>query len=312
MYQVKWLLIQVQSRFSACPSNPKSTPPLESCGGKFVLHLVKCRHPRSGGGGGVGDQDGQTVMLPGTGPWLVHLSSTLLWIPPPFTKLEWFSFVSSREHVQSTKEPITGFLVNKAESPKIPKTKFPRLGEADKDLRPIKYPRSFWSLVLPPPSPGWVLGWRSWKIIETPCHSGILEQRDSCILSWGEPGEAFGVPCSPHGRGTEEMAAWFPWAAGHSSATLEQHQEPTHPSCGEAGWGSPGGEARSGPQEWPSETFSTGDCRPAGAKPSRCWLCYSPDSSSPAPGPGAFVTHHPGTETNPQEKVAFLAGDKGE
>lgn len=233
------------------------------------------------------------------------------YLPP---SLSWndFHLFPQENMYKAQRSQLLAFWSTKLKVPRSQKLNFPRLGEADKDLRPIKYPRSFWSLVLPPPSPGWVLGWRSWKIIETPCHSGILEQRDSCILSWGEPGEAFGVPCSPHGRGTEEMAAWFPWAAGHSSATLEQHQEPTHPSCGEAGWGSPGGEARSRPQEWPSETFSTGDCRPAGAKPSRCWLCYSPDSSSPAPGPGAFVTHHPGTETNPQEKVAFLAGDKGE
>lgn len=107
-------------------------------------------------------------------------------------------------------------------SPKIPDTNkispnWER--QTTKELRHVKYTRRSWTLSLPPPhphtpDPSW--DWVCRKFMGTPHHWEILEERDSCALSWGESGEALGVPCTPQGTGTDNVAMWFPWAARHS------------------------------------------------------------------------------------------------
>lgn len=143
MYQVKWLLIQVQSRFNACPSNPKSTPPLESCEGKFVLHLVKCRHPRSGVGVGWGTKMAKLSCCLVRGPGLFICPLPYCGYLPPSLSWNDFHLFPQENMYKAQRSQLLAFWSTKLKVPRSQKLNFPRLGEADKDLRPIKYPRSF-------------------------------------------------------------------------------------------------------------------------------------------------------------------------
>lgn len=93
------------------------------------------------------------------------------------------------------------------------------------------------------------------KDYRAPCHSGILEQSNSCTLSWGEPGEALRVPCTQSGKGADEMAAWILWAARHSRVPLGQHQEPTHLSSKEGGGPDRKGKCAQDPSTEPQRPF---------------------------------------------------------
>lgn len=100
------------------------------------------------------------------------------------------------------------------------------------------------------------------KDYSAPCHSGILEQSDSCTLSWGEPGEALRVPCTQSGKGADEMAVGFSGQPG----IPEYHwgsirNPPTWAPRKEVG--QIGRESVPRTQHGASETFPIGDWRPA-------------------------------------------------